>query len=103
MALLKIVWTATALKQRNHIFEYWNNRNKSKSYSQKINTKAKARISLLKTNPNLGVPTEIEGTRVLALGHFSIVYKRIDYNIIITAFWDNRQNPKRLLAFLKKN
>lgn len=24
MALFEIVWTATALKQRNYIFQYWN-------------------------------------------------------------------------------
>lgn len=70
MALLDIVWTETALKQRNYIFEYWNERNKSKSYSRKINSKAKARIALLKSNPDLGVLTEIEGIKVLALGHF---------------------------------
>lgn len=27
MAQLKIVWTVTAVKQRNSIFKYWNERN----------------------------------------------------------------------------
>jgi toxin YoeB len=47
MALLKIFWTSTAIKQRNYIFEYWNERNKSKSYSQKLNLKIKERTELL--------------------------------------------------------
>ena len=66
MARLKILWTSTALKQRNHIFKYWNERNKSNSYSKKLKNKI------------------------------------TDINIIITGFWDNRQNPEMLLTFLKQ-
>lgn len=103
MALLEIVWTATALKQRNYIFQYWNERNKSKIYSQKLNTKVKERIGLLKSNPNIGIKTELEGTRAVSLGHFSIFYKRIGETIYITAFWDNRQDPKKLFKFLQRD
>lgn len=103
MALLNIYWTLTALKQRNFIFEYWNNRNKSNEYSQKINQKIKERIKLLKSNPNLGVKTEFTENRAISLGHFTIFYKKIDSGIYITAFWDNRQNPEKLLKFLKNN
>jgi len=38
---LNIVWTATALKQRNFIFHYWNERNKSNLYFQKLNSSLK--------------------------------------------------------------
>lgn len=34
---LKIFWIQTAIKQRDHIFDYWNNRNKSNRYSQTLN------------------------------------------------------------------
>ncbi len=71
MAPLNIVWTATALKQRNYVFEYWNERNKSKIYSQRLNIKIKERIELLKTNPKLGIKTEFKETRAISLGHFS--------------------------------
>ncbi len=103
MALLKIVWTATALKQRNHIFEYWNDRNASKIYSQKLNNKIKGRVQLLKSNPEIGLKTSFKETRVISLGHYSLLYKRMDSTMVITSFWDNRQDPKKLLAFLKKN
>ncbi|MCD4774389.1 MAG: hypothetical protein K8R41_13505 [Bacteroidales bacterium] len=49
MAWLKIFWTSTAIKQRNHIFEYWNERNKSTTFSKKLNKKIKERVKLLKT------------------------------------------------------
>jgi len=35
------------------------------------------------------------------MGNFSIYYKVSDQEIIITAFWDNRQDPKKLLAILE--
>ena len=103
MVKLTIYWTKTALKQRNYIFEYWNKRNGTNSYSKKLNSSISERISLLKTNPDLGKKAEFKSTRVISLGHYSILYKKIDSRIIITGFWDNRQNPKKLLNFLKSN
>ncbi len=103
MARLKITWTATAIKQRNQVFEYWNNRNKSTVYSKKLNGKIKERVSLLKTNPHLGKVTEYEPTRAISLGHYSILYKIIESDVFVTGFWDNRQDPKKLLAALKYN
>ena len=41
MAELSVFWTNTALKQRNYTFEYWNDRNKSATYSKKLNSSIK--------------------------------------------------------------
>lgn len=38
----------------------------------------------------------------MPLGNYSIFYKIFDEKIIITAFWDNRQDPKKLLKILGK-
>lgn len=103
MARLNVRWTLTAIKQRNQVFEYWNDRNKSTSFSIKLNHKIKERLTVLKTNPLIGKQTEYKDTRVISLGHYSILYKQIEHNLIITGFWDNRQNPKTLLDYLKNN
>lgn len=102
MAKLTIFWTQTAIKQRNHTFEYWNLRNKSTSYASKLNSSIKERITLLKSNPELGMRTDFNNTRMISLGHYSILYKKVDLKIIIIGFWDNRQDPKKLLMFLKE-
>jgi toxin YoeB len=102
MALLKVFWTETAIKQRNHIFKYWNTRNQSTEYSKKVRLKINARINTLKSYPQAGKKTNFEGVRVSALGHFSILYKSDASTIIIVAFWDNRQDPKKLLTLLEK-
>jgi len=102
MAELTIFWTNTALKQRNYTFEYWNERNKSTTYSKKLNSSIKERTNILKTNPELGKKTEFNNTRVISLGHYSILYQKFNSKIIITGFWDNRQDPEKLLIFLNQ-
>lgn len=99
---LKIFWTKTAKKQRDHIFDYWNKRNKSKSHSIKLNLAIGEKIELLKFHPEIGKITNFRDTRAISMRHYSILYKRDNSRIIITGFWDNRQNPEKLLKFLKK-
>ena len=36
------------------------------------------------------------------MGHFSLFYKLVDDKLIITAFWDNRQDPWKLLKEIQK-
>ena len=102
MAQLTIHWTETAIRQRNYIFEYWIERNQSTTYAKKLNEKIKERTNLLKQNPQLGKNTDFKNTRVLSLGHYSILYQKSNLKIIITGFWDNRQEPEKLLKFLTK-
>ncbi len=44
---------------------------------------------------------DFPNTRVASMGHYSIFYKFNEKEIIITAFWDNRQDPNSLLDLLK--
>lgn len=99
---LKVFWTETALRQRNLIFEYWNERNRSVSYSLKLYTKIKERTNILKESPEIGKMTEHKNMRAVSLGHYSIFYQFDSSKIIITAFWDNRQEPKKLLKSVKR-
>jgi plasmid stabilization system protein ParE len=102
MARLEIFWTETAIRQRNFIFEYWIERNQNTTYAKKLNQKIGERTDILKRNPELGKKTDFKNTRAVSLGHYSILYQLIDLKIIITGFWDNRQEPEKLLEFLKK-
>ena len=99
----KLKWTSTALRQRNRVFDYWNKRNKSDLYSKKLNLKIKERTALLKSYPELGMETSSSKTRVLYMSYYSILYQFTKQQIIITGFWDNRQEPAKLLHFLKNN
>nr|WP_322623416.1 type II toxin-antitoxin system RelE/ParE family toxin [uncultured Flavobacterium sp.] len=101
MAPLEVFWTPTALRQRNIVFEYWNERNQSYEYSKKLYSKITERTNLLKINPEMGKKTIFNDNRAISLGHYSIFYQ-FDTKIIITAFWDNRQDPTKLLKSLRK-
>ena len=100
---LTILWTNTAKRQRDSIFEYWNNRNKSNLYSKKLNTLIYERTALLKTFPEMGKWTHFNATRMISMGHYSILYQIKNSKIIITAFWDNRDDPQKLFNLLKNN
>ena len=103
MASLKIFWTSTAIKQRNFVFEYWNERNKSNTYSKKLLKNITERTVQLKKYPDIGKETNYKNHRSISLGHYSILYKKEIGKIIITAFWDNRQDRKKLLDYLKNS
>ncbi len=101
MVRRNVVWTRTADIQLVGVLEYWVKRNKSNTYSKKLLKLVTERTSQIAQQPFLYKKTDFRATRVAPLGNFSIYYKVSDKEIIITAFWDNRQNPKTLLKILQ--
>lgn len=102
MASLKVVWTKTAYRQRDIIFKYWNKRNKNNNYSKKLLKEINSRTYQISNFPEIGKKVDFKNTRAVSLGHFSIFYQHIKNTIIITAFWDNRDDPSKLLSILKE-
>lgn len=98
-----VIWTRTADQQFFDILEYWVNRNKSNTYSTKLINRVELLTNQISKTPYMFRLTDFKDTRVATLGHFSIFYKITDHEIIITTFWDNRQNPEKLLNRLNKD
>jgi len=103
MAQRSVVWTTTELLQRRYILKYWNKRNKSNLYSVKLVEQIKQRTSQLAQHPLSGKNADFPETRVTSLGHYSIFYKYLEDQIVVTSFWDNRQGSSKLLLELKKS
>ncbi len=101
MAKRNVIWTRTADLQFVGILEYWVKRNKSNSYSKKLVRLVAERTKQIAENPFIYKSTDFKDTRVASLGNFSIFYKVTDMQIIISAFWDNRQDPRKLLEILQ--
>ena len=59
------------------------------------------RTKQIAKQPFINKSADYKDTRVTTLGNFSIYYKINHKEIIITAFWDNRQNQKKLLKILE--
>jgi plasmid stabilization system protein ParE len=102
MAERTVVWTETASKQRFEILKYWTKKNNSTKYAEKLIRITKSRIKIILNNPQAFKLTNYPDTRESAMGHFSIYYKITDTHLIITAFWDNRQDPKKMLKLIQE-
>lgn len=97
-----IVWTQTAALQRRSVLKYWTIRNGSTAYAEKLISIIKDHLKVILEHPEAFKKANFPDTRESAMGHFSIFYKITSHEIIITAFWDNRQDPKELYNLLKR-
>lgn len=97
----KIVWTKTADIQLVGVLQYWLERNKSNKYSKRLLKQVIDRTKQIARTTYMYKSTDFKDVRVASLGNFSIYYKVTEHSIIITSFWDNRQDPKKLLDILK--
>lgn len=102
MAKKSVVWTETAVRQRREILKYWTVRNGSTQYTEKLIRIIYQRIQIILENEFAGKSTNHHKTREAAMGNFSIFYRVERDKIIIMAFWDNRQNPDKLLEILNQ-
>ena len=102
MAKRTVVWTATAARQRREVLKYWTKRNSSTTYAEKLIKLTTRQIKIILSHPESFKLTKYPNTRVSAMGYFSIYYKTTDEHLIITAFWDNRQDPRKLLELITK-
>ncbi|MDI1234134.1 MAG: type II toxin-antitoxin system RelE/ParE family toxin [bacterium] len=102
MAKRSVVWTETAARQRREILRYWVKRNGTTTYAKKLVKLTAQQIKVIQSNPKLYKKADFPDTHVSALGHFSIFYKFTKDLLTITAFWDNRQDPKKLLDIISK-
>ncbi len=102
MAKREVVWTQTAANQRRTVLEYWTERNGSTAYAEKLLKITRKHIEIISKSPEAFKATNYADVRASAMGHFSLFYKYTERQIIIMAFWDNRQSPKKLLKLLKK-
>jgi len=103
MAQRSIIWTDTASRQRREVLKYWTKRNGSTIFAEKLIQLISDRVKIIESHPESFKITDYPETRESAMGHFSIFYKVSESQLFVTAFWDNRQDPKDLLKLLKKS
>jgi addiction module RelE/StbE family toxin len=96
MAKRKIVWSHRARIKLYEILKYYNDRNKSNRYSEKLYQRFNKELRLLYKHPDLGIKTEIESVRGLIIGDYILFYENTDEMIIVHTLWDNRQNSDSL-------
>ena len=93
MAKRKIVWSDRAKKRLYGILEFYIQRNKSKTYSTKLQRLIDKEVKLLIKHPDIGLKTTEDTTRGLIIQDYIVYYETTDDKIIIHTIWDSRQNP----------
>jgi plasmid stabilization system protein ParE len=89
----RLVWSIEARNSRKNIFNYWNNRNKSKAYSNKLNSLFNENLKIVLKLPEFGKPTFKAEIKFIIISHFEIIYKITQKEIVVIDIWDTRQNP----------
>ncbi len=94
----RVIWTSKAYAIFTSILEFYIERNKSKTYSRKLNKEVNEIIKLLLDHPFLGIKTDFKDIRVLIKDEYKIFYQIKHDELVILLVWDCRQN----LDFLNK-
>ena len=92
----KIIWSKTAKISKQEILTYWNERNKSKRFSQKLNTLIHEAVKSIAIFPTSGKLTSTKNVRIKIVLSYLIFYTIKADEIIILLIWDGRRNPQDL-------
>lgn len=92
----RVIWSPDALNDKIDIYSYWNNRNKSKSYSRKLDRLFRDTIKSILKTPSLGRKTNVENVKRIIARDYFIIYEEKELTLDILRIWDTRQDPNRL-------
>ncbi|OWK73314.1 hypothetical protein CBW16_11255 [Flavobacteriaceae bacterium JJC] len=92
--MVKIIWSSKAVSDKKSIFEYWTSRNKSPSYSIKLNQLFELKLQQISDNPFSGITTEMENIRAILVEDYYLYYSLNADQIRILRIWDARQNSE---------
>jgi len=95
MAKKEIKWTLKAIHDKLDILDFWIERNKSKTYSIKLDKLFDKSIDSLSNQPEQGKKTNYKNIRIKIVHHYLIYYLIHEQHIEIVRIWDARRNPKK--------
>jgi toxin YoeB len=98
----QIIWSKLALQDRRNILEYWIKRNKSNSYSRKLNQIFIETADLISKHPKIGKQTELAGIRYKVVRDYLFTYRETKKHIEVLTIWDSRQDPENFDRIIKK-
>jgi toxin YoeB len=92
----RVIWSPRAQTERKEILDFWFKRNKSKTYSRKLNRLFKEAINLIIDYPEIGNRADLENVRAKIIRDYIMFYEINDDELFILSIWDTRQNPENL-------
>jgi hypothetical protein len=104
MAQRTVDWSKDALIDFVEILNYYINRNKSKTYSQKLNNEIKFKLKTLDFTVSLPQKTSVKDLFYFTHNHISVCFEILDNNLKVQLVIDDRRNPElieKLLNFIE--
>ena len=98
----QIIWSRLAHTDRLNILDYWIKRNKSNTYSIRLNQIFENIADLISKYPKIGKQTEIKGIRFKVVKDYLFTYRETKDYIEILTIWDSRQDPEKFNRIIKK-
>lgn len=97
----QVIWSTRAQNDRKQILEYWRSRNKSNTYSKKLDQRFREAINIIRDYSQTGKQTDDQKVRIKIVKDYLLVYEETSDSIIVLTIWDSRQDPKKLEKILK--
>lgn len=97
MAQRKINWTKKSNLERKEILDYWIRRNKSKSYSIKLNKLFLETVKQVSEYPTIGRETEFENVRVKIVQDYLLFYEYTPTHLKVLSVWDGNREDITLM------
>jgi addiction module RelE/StbE family toxin len=92
----QVVWSLRAQKERKEILDYWRKRNKSNTYSKKLDKLFRESVRIIKDFPQVGKTTDEQSTRIKIVKDYFLIYDETETQILILTVWDSRRDPDKL-------
>jgi len=97
----QVAWSIRAQDDRKNILSYWRQRNKSNTYSKKLNLLFKEAVNTIRDFPKIGKLTDDRNARIKVVRDYLIIYEETETTIYILTVWDGRQDPAELVKVLR--
>ncbi len=92
----QIIWTKKAKKELVNILQYWMSRNKSNTFSIKLNLLIENQLITIAENPEICRATDIPNVHVKVIYKYLIYYEVVNDSIFVLTIRHGSRNPKTL-------
>ncbi|MGC3945575.1 MAG: type II toxin-antitoxin system RelE/ParE family toxin [Chryseolinea sp.] len=97
----QVIWSRRAQKDKKEILlHYWRQRNKSNTYSKKLNELFKESIKIIAEFPQIGKVTDDTYAKIKVVKDYLVIYEESDTHIHILTISNSRQDPDKLKRVL---
>ena len=102
MADRTLRWSPEGQEDFNEILKFYRERNGNSDYGNKLAVQIKAALDNVVLFPYLGQKRGRSGFRYVIVYPFQVFYYVTKTEIVVSAVWDSRRDPKALKKYLRR-